>query len=90
MLSVSMRGMKWLVDIWLTLLSSSRLVSLISSSETVSTCWSLVPGCLFGGAVMIQTPEGPYFYFLSRPLSFSHLLSHLLLISTISCALLTI
>ena len=32
-------------------------------------------------AVTIRTPEGPYFYFLSRPLSFSHLLPHLLPLS---------
>ena len=35
-------------------------------------------------------PEGPYFYFLSRPLSFSHLLPHLLLSPIASRALLTI
>ena len=51
MLLVSMRGTQWLVDIWLTSLSSSGLVSLISSSKIASTCWSLVPGHLFRGAL---------------------------------------
>ena len=42
-------------------------------------------------SVMIRTPEGPYFSFLSRPLSFSHPLTHLLPFSpTVSRALLTI
>ena len=42
------------------------------------------------GDVTIRTPEGPYFLFLSRPLSFSHPLSHLLPFLTTSRALLTI
>ena len=40
--------------------------------------------------VTIRTPKGPYFYFLSRPLSFSHPLPHLLPFLTTSHALLTI
>jgi hypothetical protein len=49
--SVSMRGAYRLVDIWLTLLSSSGLVLAISSFGIVSTWRSLVPGHLFGGAL---------------------------------------
>jgi hypothetical protein len=51
MSSVSMRGAYWLVDIWLTLLSSSGSVLPISSSGIVFTWRSLVPGHLFGGAL---------------------------------------
>ena len=40
--------------------------------------------------VTIRTPKDPYFYFLSHPLSFSHPLSHLLLVPTTFRALLTL